>query len=390
MIARCGNDTGCEYENYDAADGIWAFSAPYGGTIYQDGINLIPGATYDFTWYWKADSSVADYIEMGGSLSSTSYTNILYGALVGSNGFQTNLGWQLNQYPIQINCDMATNYGEPQSDGTVTYRLIIDGKQDPNIDEDAEFIWYVDEVRIQRTADPPTGFACCGSTSCPTSTTSSATSATSSSSSSSSSISTTSSSTAPSATPTFDNGSFEETVPVSSGDLEGSALKPIDWTILSGCADYGCGISTTVARDGTNSFYTTGPIIISPDPVELTIGTTYIFIFWTNVVVNSTLANSASGYSHMWINATYQTPGSGISQSRAAAGSDEYVNSYSWIAHLYYLTFDDTTAAEYGTGGSAANGDATQTQFLVELDTNGYDGPGIEVYFDYFWFSLQG
>ncbi|MCJ1383346.1 hypothetical protein MMC17_006459 [Xylographa soralifera] len=135
-VSRCGGSS-CVFENYNAADGIWAFAANNGGTIYQDGLILTPGATYAFTLYWQATggSSGTNLIGMSARLGAANSTD------------QDEASW-----PSTITPDIAS-YCTPNNDGTITCRLFIDCVQDPNVPM-YNFVWYVDIIRVQELSGP--------------------------------------------------------------------------------------------------------------------------------------------------------------------------------------------------------------------------------------------
>ncbi|MCJ1397472.1 hypothetical protein MMC11_000665 [Xylographa trunciseda] len=152
-ISRCGGSS-CLFENYNAADGVWAFAANNGGTIYQDGLILAPGATYAFTLYWQATggSSGTNLIGMSARLGAANSTNQDEAVAVGVNGFYTGQAWMMQSWPSTITPDIAS-YCTPNNDGTITCRLFIDCVQDPNVPL-YNFVWYVDIIRVQELSGP--------------------------------------------------------------------------------------------------------------------------------------------------------------------------------------------------------------------------------------------
>ncbi|MCJ1419593.1 hypothetical protein MMC32_005948 [Xylographa parallela] len=152
-VSRCGGSS-CLFENYNAADGIWAFAANNGGTIYQDGLILTPGASYAFTLYWQATggTSGTNLIGMSARLGAANSTNQDQAVAVGVNGFYTGQAWMMQSWPSTITPDIAS-YCTPNNDGTITCRLFIDCVQDPNVPT-YNFVWYVDIIRVQELSGP--------------------------------------------------------------------------------------------------------------------------------------------------------------------------------------------------------------------------------------------
>ncbi|MCJ1294416.1 hypothetical protein MMC34_005974, partial [Xylographa carneopallida] len=152
-VSRCGGSS-CVFENYNAADGIWAFAASNGGTIYQDGLVLSPGATYAFTLYWQATggTSGTNLIGMSARLGAANSTNQNEAVAVGVNGFYTGQAWMMQSWPSTITPDIAS-YCTPNGDGTITCRLFIDCVQSPNVPP-YNFMWYVDIIRVQELSGP--------------------------------------------------------------------------------------------------------------------------------------------------------------------------------------------------------------------------------------------
>ncbi|MCJ1387590.1 hypothetical protein MMC18_000433 [Xylographa bjoerkii] len=152
-ISRCGGSS-CVFENYNSADGIWAFAANNGGTIYQDGLILTPGATYAFTLYWQATggTSGTNFIGMSARLGAANSTDQDEAVAVGVDGFYTGQVWMMQSWPTTITPNIAS-YCSPNNDGTITCRLFIDCVQDPNVPL-YDFVWYVDIIRVQELSGP--------------------------------------------------------------------------------------------------------------------------------------------------------------------------------------------------------------------------------------------
>ena len=89
---------------------------------------------------------------MSARLGAANSTNEDEAVAVGVNGFNTDQAWMMQSWPSTITPDIAS-YCTPNNDGTITCRLFIDCVQDPNVPA-YNFVWYVDEIRIQELSGP--------------------------------------------------------------------------------------------------------------------------------------------------------------------------------------------------------------------------------------------
>ena len=170
-IALCNGPAGsCFFENYDAADGIWAFSAVNGGSIYQSDILLTIGASYVFTWYWKTVVPSGQTTIQGVFLGNSGDTDPSSGYTVGTPAFGLVANGQWAEQSIslgQLTCDVVSQYGVDNGNGTATFRMFIDGRACPpgtpcynSATPSPSYTYYVDEIRVQATAAAASATTC--------------------------------------------------------------------------------------------------------------------------------------------------------------------------------------------------------------------------------------
>lgn len=136
--------------------GVWVFSGPTGGLIYQGAVKLNIGATYAFTFYWKVlangatdtasstDALVTRGMYLGNT--NTSASSVPNGAVtpIGSACVASGGGWAQQACTVTLSCQYVS-FSDVQSDGTVAFRMFINAAQAGSV----PFTWYADEIRIQ-------------------------------------------------------------------------------------------------------------------------------------------------------------------------------------------------------------------------------------------------
>ncbi|KAK9791707.1 hypothetical protein SCARD494_07496 [Seiridium cardinale] len=322
-IQSCGSgdSADCQFENYDAADGVWAFSGKNGGLLYQDGVNLAAGGSYAFTWYWKVVST------FDGATSSSTGNQMTQALLLGSsanpdvtNSFVPTLGsatvesgadWAQQTFTVsKLDCQYARFATDVRSDGSLDFRMFLQGKTASGTIGD--FLWYVDEIRVQQLAPPSGGTLSYLTNTCkitpPASTTTSATS-----------TYTVTQTYAATATPTagtnaLANPSFESTSITETTDVNGFPVKATSWT-STGCAGRQCqlytsGSSSVTCQDGTRCEYWRAPTTYS-QTIGVTIGATYFLSIWTFLGNIPSPSKSGSSAFMLTVEPAGATPGSG-------------------------------------------------------------------------------
>jgi hypothetical protein len=358
-ISRCPSSK-CEFENYDAADGIWAFSAANtGGTIYQDNVVLTPGATYEFSFYYKATQiSNYNYIQSI-YLGSTTSTDQLAGFIAGTANVAPNQGWLQQTFTLTLLCAQAQNYGQASPDGTVAYRMFVDADLNINAPGPYPLVWFVDEIRVTQTSLPAAGFSC-----------------------------------PPFQMPTtgnvLTNPSFESLAITNTNDVNGFPTKAVNWT-STGCAGRMCSLSDAVAdpngqaHTGRYSEEWVSPTTYS-QPVTLTVGTTYIASIWiqmagsppSNQVSTTTLSLGPAG----------GVPGAGVTLLSASIAHA----AQPWGLYHAVFTVDAGFAGTYCSGG--VQGASTNCVFTISGTYSGTPGgaagTGVTNYFDDVLLVKQG
>lgn len=327
-IESCGSGTlsDCQFENYDAADGIWAFAGPEGGLLYQDDVNLAAGATYAFTFYWKVMSTytgatssstgntVIQAIYLGNSedtdvLSQTNYTPQIGVAIVDSGS-----DWAQQTFTVTLACQYAPFATALLPDGTFNFRMFIrgysgSGSQAPI----GSYTWYVDKIQVQQLTPPSGGTIPYLSSACsrtpPASTTASTTAT------STYTITQTASATA---TPTsgvnvLSNPSFDTiTVTNYNTDIVGGATKATVWT-YTGCAGKKCALhdglnQVPACQSGRYCENWVSPTTYS-QTINISVGTIYFLSLW--ILTQATPATTGGAVTQMTVEPVGSTPGTG-------------------------------------------------------------------------------
>ncbi|KAH8200140.1 hypothetical protein TruAng_005711 [Truncatella angustata] len=317
-ISSCGTEnlSDCVFQNYDAVDGTWAFSGRRGGVLYQDGVQLLAGATYNFTFYWKIvsannngmDSSfVKEHMDHRVSLGNTYISQhdrysrqFLY--YFASDGFESGgaedsgPGWALETMGnSRVTCDYVPFASEISPDGSLNYRVFVEGLASqpwPGVDDGidgADFLWYMDQIRIQATTTSNYLVTqTYDATATPTA-----------------------------GTNLLGNPSFENYTILMIGDIVIDAVRIYeeDRWVENGCTNFWCGIkyaasSVFACQDGITCHYWYPPTQWS-QTINVNTGSTYFISIWTFLASVSSSGKTGSSIVNLTMEAPGTAPGSG-------------------------------------------------------------------------------
>jgi len=361
------NDTFIDFEL-----GVWAFAAPSGGLIYQDGVKLSIGATYAFTFYWKVlangptdtasstDALIQQGVYLGNTNTAASAVPNGPVAPVGSARVASGGDWAEQTFTVTLSCQYA-NFGVIQSDGTVAFRMFIDAFQAGSV----PFTWYVDEIRVQQTNAAATNYltSTCKAT-IPVSSTASATT-----------TFIVSETFAPTATPLVlqqDNfltdPSFESLTIVQSTDVNGYPTRATGWT-STGCQSRNCRLSDNLnggyAEAGRYSEEWISPTTYSQTISNIPIGFTYGLSMYT-MLTGVTTSNTGGSSIVTWtLEPAGSTPGSGAVVLQVTMTQNQ-----GWTFYQDELYLDVALASAFCSGG------APDGQTTCQLTISGSYGGG--------------
>lgn len=364
-VQSCGTSetSDCQFENYDAADGTWAFSGKRGGLLYQDGVNLAAGGSYAFTFYWKVVSTYdgADSSSTGNQVTQSVYLGSnanpdvtkSFVPTVGSSTVESGADWVQQTFTLSLSCQYANFATAVRPDGSLDFRMFLEGKTASGTVGD--FLWYVDDIRVQQLSPPAGGTLAYLTNTCkitpPASTTSSATSTY-------TVTQTYDTATTPTAgTNVLGNPSFESTSITETTDVNGFPLKARDWT-STGCAGrqcqlYASGSGNVICQDGSRCQYWRAATTYSRT-LSVNIGATYFLSIWTLLGSVPTDAKTGSSVVRMTIAAPGAAPGGG----GLVLSAENNAITNNWAENTKMLDLDAEFAQQLC---GAADGDTTAT-----------------------------
>ncbi|KAK9788652.1 hypothetical protein AB5N19_10174 [Seiridium cardinale] len=393
-ISSCGTGSlaDCFFENYEAVDGTWAFSGRKGGVIYQDGIQLLPGARYNYTLYYKVmpvkngtgqistNIQLTHKISLGNAyLDNHNWTqaNPPLPGPISPRGVTIGPDWIMEsfRYSDIATCDHVPFANRILADGTLEFRMFVEGIEwdagVPRSEYDSDFIWYMDYVRIQQVAPPPGNDALsylknvCKKS--PPATTTSAYV-----------ITQTHSATSPPAIGTniLKNPSFENITFLQDVDFIIPFIKELGdhvW-IENGCSTLWCGVTSAIpnwdfkCQDGYYCHYWLSPTTWS-QTINLTVGSTYYLSMWTRLDWIPTAEKAGSSVAQLKLERPDALPGSGGVVLNAAHNAA----TNGWVQTMGSLYFSGEFARNIcgATAGASAVGKKISCQVTIATSYTG-------------------
>ncbi|KAK9420135.1 hypothetical protein SUNI508_06663 [Seiridium unicorne] len=372
-ISSCGTGSlaDCFFDNYEAVDGTWAFSGRKGGVIYQDGIQLLPGARYNYTFYYKVIPVKNGTGQISTNIQLTHKIGLENAYLDNNNWTQANppIPGPLSAVGVTIGPDwiiQSFRYSEVATCDHIPYadRILADGTLD--------FRMFVEDyVRIQQVEPPPGNDAlsylkniCKKSP--PATTTSDYV------------ITQTHSATSPPAIGAniLGNASFENKTFLQDADFPRPFVKEYGdsvW-IENGCSTLWCGLTSAVpnsdfkCHDGYYCHYWFSPTTWS-QTINLTVGSTYYLSMWTRLDWIPTSEKAGSSVTQLKLEGPDAPSGSGGVVLNAAHNTA----TNGWVQNKELLDFSGEFARNIcgATAGASAVGKKISCQVTIDTSYTG-------------------